>query len=89
METKSLVIILNVFYMFQKPILSEKPDSAFRWDSKGKKDEYEHRQLQVIQEFVVRFTHAYYNIVLLHILKTTRLCLTCFASTYSLTCCLE
>ena len=51
METNSLVRILNVFYMFQKPILSEKPDSAFRWDSKGKKDEYEHRQLQVILSF--------------------------------------
>ena len=67
----------------------EKPASFSRWDSNGKKDEYDHRQLQVIQEFVVRFTHAYYNIVLLHILKTTRLCLTCLASTYSLTCCLE
>ena len=41
--------------MFQKPIFCEKPDSAFRWDSKGKKDEYEHRQLQVILQFYSQF----------------------------------
>jgi len=48
-ETCFVVTIINVLLVFLKFILSsEKPDSASRWDSKGKKDEYEHRQLQVI-----------------------------------------
>ena len=42
--------------------IQKKPATLSRWDSNGEKDEYDHRQLQVIQEFC----SLYYTCILQH-----------------------
>ena len=42
--------------------IQKKPATLSRWDSNGEKDEYDHRQLQVIQEFCSSF----YTCILQH-----------------------